>query len=50
MITIDEALDYLYGFINYETDSSYSYKSIYYNIERTLILLDRLGAPTRERG
>lgn len=45
MTTIDEALDYLYGFINYETDSSYSYESIYYNIERTLILLDRLGAP-----
>lgn len=45
MTTIDEALDYLYSFINYETDSSYSYESIYYNVERTVVLLDRIGAP-----
>jgi dihydrofolate synthase/folylpolyglutamate synthase len=45
MGTIDEALDYLYSFINYETDSSYSYKAFYYNVERTLILLNRIGAP-----
>ena len=43
--TIDEALDYLYGFINYETDPSYSYDSIHYNIERTMLLLERAGSP-----
>ena len=42
---IDEALDYLYSFINYETDSSYSYESIHYNVDRTIRLLDLLGNP-----
>ncbi|MBN2324662.1 MAG: bifunctional folylpolyglutamate synthase/dihydrofolate synthase [Spirochaetes bacterium] len=43
--TIDEALDYLYSFINYETDLSYSYGSVHYNIERTVRLLERAGSP-----
>jgi dihydrofolate synthase/folylpolyglutamate synthase len=43
--TIDQALDYLYSFINYETDSSYSYESIHYNVDRTISLLDSLGHP-----
>lgn len=42
---IDQALDYLYSFINYETDSSYSYESIHYNVDRTIRLLDLLGNP-----
>jgi dihydrofolate synthase/folylpolyglutamate synthase len=42
---IDEALDYLYSFINYETDSSYSYEPIHYNVDRTIRLLDLLGNP-----
>jgi dihydrofolate synthase/folylpolyglutamate synthase len=43
--TIDEALDYLYSFINYETDPSYSYESVHYNVERTMLLLERAGSP-----
>lgn len=47
MKTIDEALDYLYSFINYETDSSYSYRPINYNVKRTLMLLEMLGSPEK---
>jgi len=42
---IGQALDYLYSFINYETDSSYSYESIHYNVDRTIRLLDLLDNP-----
>lgn len=45
MKTIDEALDYLYSFINYETDLSYSYTALNYNLERTLKLLELLHHP-----
>jgi dihydrofolate synthase/folylpolyglutamate synthase len=45
MKTIDEALDYLYSFINYETDASYAYGAVHYNVERTVQLLDLLGNP-----
>jgi len=45
MKTIDEALDFLYSFINYETDAQYSYDSIHYNVVRTLKLLEKLGSP-----
>jgi dihydrofolate synthase/folylpolyglutamate synthase len=45
--TIDEALDYLYGFINYEVDSSPAYGPVHYNLERTRTLLDLLGGPDR---
>jgi dihydrofolate synthase/folylpolyglutamate synthase len=47
--TIDEALDYLYSFINYESDSSFSYKARYYNVERTVKLLEFLGNPQLEK-
>jgi len=47
MKTIDEALDYLYSFINYETDSSYPYRSTNYNVKRTRKLLDMLGNPEK---
>ncbi|KPJ89572.1 MAG: hypothetical protein AMS17_01275 [Spirochaetes bacterium DG_61] len=47
MKTIDEALDYLYSFVNYETDASYSYDTIHYNVDRTVTLLKALGAPHR---
>ncbi len=47
MKTIDEALDYLYSFINYETDSSYSYRAANYNVKRTLRLLHLLGNPEK---
>ena len=43
--TINEALDYLYSFINYETDSSFPYEALHYNVERTVELLDLLGNP-----
>jgi len=45
MKTIDETLDYLYSFINYEVDSSYDYGSIYYNVQRTIKLLNLLKNP-----
>jgi dihydrofolate synthase/folylpolyglutamate synthase len=45
MKTIDEALDYLYGFINYETDATFAYGAVHYNVERTVRLLDLLGNP-----
>jgi dihydrofolate synthase/folylpolyglutamate synthase len=45
MKTIDEALDYLYSFINYETDASYAYGAVHYNVERTVRLLEFLGNP-----
>jgi len=47
MKTIDEALDYLYSFINYETDSSYSYRAAHYNVKRTRTLLQMLGNPEK---
>ena len=47
MKTIDEALDYLYSFINYETDSSYTYDLIHYNVDRTVKLLDLLKNPEK---
>jgi dihydrofolate synthase/folylpolyglutamate synthase len=43
--TIDEALDYLYSFINYETDATYAYGAVHYNVDRTVRLLDLLGNP-----
>jgi dihydrofolate synthase/folylpolyglutamate synthase len=43
--TIDEALDYLYSFINYETDAGYAYGAVHYNVERTVRLLELLGHP-----
>jgi dihydrofolate synthase/folylpolyglutamate synthase len=46
--TINEALDYLYSFINYEVDSSFAYGAVHYNVERTLKLLDLLGNPERD--
>jgi dihydrofolate synthase/folylpolyglutamate synthase len=46
--TIDQALDYLYSFINYEVDSSAVYGAVHYNLERTLRLLDLLGNPERD--
>ncbi|MFW6137880.1 MAG: bifunctional folylpolyglutamate synthase/dihydrofolate synthase [Spirochaetota bacterium] len=45
MNTIDQALDYLYSFINYEVDSSFSYTALNYNVQRTLRLLHLLGDP-----
>ena len=48
MKTINEALDYLYSFINYETDSSYSYESIFYNVDRTIKLLELLNNPQKD--
>ncbi len=45
--TIDEALDYLYSFINYETDSSFMYGAVNYNVERTARLLDLSGHPEK---
>ena len=46
--TIDEALDYLYGFINYEVDSSFAYGAVHYNVDRTVKLLELLGNPQQE--
>lgn len=46
--TIDEALDYLYSFINYETDSSYAYGAVHYNVDRTVRLLECVGSPERD--
>ncbi len=43
--TLDEALDYLYSFINYEVDSSYAYGAVHYNVDRTVRLLELLGNP-----
>ncbi|UCB45775.1 MAG: hypothetical protein JSV25_16490 [Spirochaetota bacterium] len=43
--TLDEALDYLYSFINYETDSSFPYEALHYNVERTVELLNLMGNP-----
>jgi len=45
--TIDEALDYLYSFINYETNSSFTYGAVHYNVERTARLLDLLRNPEK---
>ncbi len=45
--TIDDALDYLYSFINYETDSSFAYGAVHYNIDRTIRLLNLLGNPEK---
>jgi dihydrofolate synthase/folylpolyglutamate synthase len=45
--TLDEALDYLYSFINYEVDSSFAYGAVHYNVDRTRHLLDLLGNPER---
>jgi len=45
--TIDQALDYLYSFINYEVDGSYAYGAVHYNLDRTVELLARLGNPER---
>ena len=47
MKTLDEALDYLYSFINYETDASYAYGAVFYNVERTVKLLELLGNPEK---
>ena len=49
MKTIEEVLDYLYSFINYETDSSYSYESIHYNVDRTRRLLELLNNPEKDK-
>jgi dihydrofolate synthase/folylpolyglutamate synthase len=46
--TLDQALDYLYSFINYETDASWAYSPLYYNLERTARLLDLMGNPGRD--
>jgi dihydrofolate synthase/folylpolyglutamate synthase len=43
--TLDEALDYLYSFINYEVDSSFAYGAVHYNLDRTVKLLELLGNP-----
>jgi dihydrofolate synthase/folylpolyglutamate synthase len=43
--TLDETLDYLYSFINYEVDSSLAYGAVYYNVGRTVKLLELLGNP-----
>jgi dihydrofolate synthase/folylpolyglutamate synthase len=45
--TIDQALDYIYSFINYEKDSSYSYIPYNYNVGRTKKLLELLGNPQK---
>jgi dihydrofolate synthase/folylpolyglutamate synthase len=47
MKTLDEALDYLYSFINYEVDSSYAYGAVHYNVERTVKLLKLLQNPQK---
>ncbi len=47
MKTIDETLDYLYSFINYETNTNYRYNSTFYNVKRTIALLEKLGNPQR---
>ena len=47
MKTIDEALDYLYSFINYETNTGYIYNSLYYNVKRTISLLEKIGNPQK---
>ncbi|MFW6182043.1 MAG: bifunctional folylpolyglutamate synthase/dihydrofolate synthase, partial [Spirochaetota bacterium] len=44
-MTLDDALDYLYSFINYETDASHSYTALHYNLERTARLLELWGNP-----
>ncbi len=44
-LTLDDALDYLYSFVNYETDASFSYTSLHYNLERTARLLELWGNP-----
>jgi dihydrofolate synthase/folylpolyglutamate synthase len=43
--TLDEALDYLYSFINYEVDASFAYGAVHYNVDRTVKLLELLGNP-----
>lgn len=45
--TIDEALDYLYSFIDHEVVTTHPYVSLHYNVERTLKLLDLLQNPER---
>ncbi len=47
MKTLDEALDYLYSFINYEVNSSYVYGAVHYNVERTEKLLNLLQNPQK---
>jgi len=46
--TLDESLDYLYSFINYEVDSSFAYGAVHYNVERTRKLLGLLGNPEED--
>lgn len=48
MKTLNEALDFIYSFINYETDSSFSYNPVHYNVERTKKLLAQLDHPERD--
>jgi dihydrofolate synthase/folylpolyglutamate synthase len=45
--TIDEALDYLYSFIDHEVVTTHPYVALHYNVERTLQLLDLLKNPER---
>jgi len=47
MDTIDQVLDYLYSFINYETDTSFAYDTLHYNVTRTKRLLRLLGNPEK---
>jgi len=45
---IDEALDYLYSFIDYETQVEHLYNRMNYNVSRTLKLLDFMKNPHKE--
>ena len=47
MITYDEAIEYLYGFIDYEKVSRYVYDAGTLNLDRMRGLLSRLGDPHR---
>jgi len=48
MKTIDEALDYLYSFVNLEVTQTLPYNRAYYNVERTLKLLSLLSHPQKD--
>ncbi len=46
--TLDEALDYLYSFVNHEVDASFAYGAVHYNVDRTVKLLELLGNPQKK--
>ncbi len=47
MKTIDEALDYLYSFIDHEVIAAHPYTPLHYNVQRTVRLLDLLHNPEK---